>query len=152
MTALIVVTEDDAFAAAILTLAGADLPVTGADLSATGADLSVTRVHVEEAIASARHDRPDIVVIDIDSIRDAQSLIGALSLLTQARIVAMAHQAWPMSRAVGEWRMAGADAVLPKPSGRASPTLAGPDRDDYRSWFIALAGSTANDAAREAVS
>ena len=55
-----------------------------------------------------------------------------------------------MSRAVGEWRVAGADAVLPKPSGRASPTLAGLDRDDYRSWFIALAGPAANDVAREA--
>jgi ActR/RegA family two-component response regulator len=138
MTALVVVTEDDAFAAAIRALAGADL--------------SVTCVHVEEAIASARHDRPGIVVIDTDSIRDSQSLIGALSLLTQARIVAMAHQAWPTSRAASEWRMAGADAVLPKPSGRASPTLAGLDQDDYRSWFIALAERSANDVAREAAS
>jgi hypothetical protein len=136
MTALVVVTEDDAFAAAIRALAGADL--------------SVTCVHVEEAVASARHDRPDIVAVDADSIRDAQSLIGALSLLTQARIVAIAQQAWPTSRAAGELRMAGADAVLPKPSGRASPTLAGLDRDDYSSWFIALARRSADDIAREA--
>jgi hypothetical protein len=126
MTALVVVTEDDAFAAAIQALAGADL--------------SISCVHVEEAIASTRHDRPNIVAVDTDSVRDSQSLIGALSLLTQARIVAMGHQAWPASRAAGEWRMAGADAVLPKPSGRASPTLAGLDRDDCRAWFIALAG------------
>ena len=143
MTTLVVVTEDDAFAAAIQALAGAGLSVTGADLS-------VTCVHVEEAIASARHDRPDIVAVDTDSIRDSQSLIGALSLLTQARIVAMAYQAWPTSRAAGEWRMAGADAVLPKPSGRASPTLAGFDRDDYSSWFITLAGRSPEDIAREA--
>ena len=143
MTALVVVTEDDAFAAAIGSLAGADPSVTGADLS-------VTCVHAEEAIASARHDRPDLVAVDTDSVRDSRSLIGALSLLTQARIVAMSHQAWPTSRAAGEWRMAGADAILPKPSGHASPTLAGPDRDDYRSWFIALAGRSADDVAREA--
>jgi hypothetical protein len=143
MTGIVVVTEDDAFAAAIQALAGAELSVTGAELS-------VTCVHVEEAIASARHDRPDIVAIDADSVRDSQSLIGALSLLTQARIVAMAHHAWPMSRAAGELRLAGADAVLAKPSGRASPTLAGVDRDDYRSWFIALAGLAANDFACEA--
>jgi CheY-like chemotaxis protein len=147
MTALVVVTEDDAFATAIRALAGADL---SAGLSVTSAELSVTCVHAEEAIASARHDRPDLVAVDTDSIRDSRSLIGALSLLTRARIVAMSHQAWPTSRAAGEWRMAGADAVLPKPSGRASPTLAGPDRDDYRSWFIALAGRSADDIAREA--
>ena len=143
MTALVVVTEDDAFATAIRALAGADLSVIGTELS-------VTCVHAEEAIASARHDRPDLVAVDTDSVRDSRSLIGALSLLTQARIVAMSHQAWPTSRAAGEWRMAGADAILPKPSGRASPTLAGPDRDDYRSWFIALAGRSADDIARQA--
>jgi hypothetical protein len=136
MTTLVVVTEDDAFAAAIQALAGADL--------------SIACVHVEEAVASARHDRPDIVVVDTDSIRDSQSLIGALSLLTQARIVAMGHQAWPASRSAGEWRMAGADAVLPKPSGRASPTLAGLDRVDYGSWFVALAERSDDDIAREA--
>jgi hypothetical protein len=136
MTALVVVTEDDAFAAAIQALAGGDL--------------SIACVHVEEAIASARHDHPDIVAVDTDSIRDSQSLIGALSLLSRARIVAMAHQAWPASRAAGEWRMAGADAVLPKPSGRASPTLAGRDRDDYRAWLIALAKRRDNDVASEA--
>ena len=136
MIALVVVTEDDAFAAAIQTIAGADF--------------SVTCVHVEEAIASARHDRPDFIAVDTDSIRDSQSLISALSLLTLARIVALAHQAWPASRAAGEWRVAGADAVLPKPSGRASPTLAGYDGNDYRSWFIAVAGRSNNGAVREA--
>jgi hypothetical protein len=115
MTALVVVTEDDAFAAAIRALAGADLSVTGAELS-------VTCVHTEEAIASARHDRPDLVAVDTDSIRDSRSLIGALSLLTRARIVAMSRQAWPTSRAAGEWRMAGA-AVRPRlaDAGRSRP-------------------------------
>jgi hypothetical protein len=117
MAKLLVVTEDDAFALAIQALACPGL--------------AVTSVHVEEAVAAARHDHPDILAVDTDSVRDSQSLIGALSLLTQARIVAVAHQAWPGSRAVAEWRMAGADAVLPKPSGRASPTLAGLDRDAY---------------------
>jgi len=105
MASLVVITEDDAFALAIRAL--------------SCAELAVTCVHVEEAVAAVRHDQPDILAVDTDSIRDAQSLIGALSLLTQARIVALAHQAWPGSRAAGEWRMAGADAVLP--SRRAAP-------------------------------
>jgi DNA-binding response OmpR family regulator len=136
MTALVVVTEDDAFATAICALACAEL--------------SVTAVHVEEAVAAARHDRPDILVVDADSVRDSQSLIGALSLLTQARVVVLAHQAWPTSRAAAEVRMAGADAVLPKPSGRASPTLAGLDRDAYRRWFMAIADRASDGAAIEA--
>jgi chemotaxis response regulator CheB len=109
----------------------------------------VTSVHVEEAVAAARHDHPDILAVDTDSVRDWQSLIGALSLLTQARIVAVAHQAWPGSRAVAEWRMAGADAVLPKPSGRASPTLASLDRDAYARWLVALADRSPDGMSRE---
>src|SRR5262249_57309284 len=107
MAALVVVTEDDAFAAAIQALANAGL--------------AVSRVHVEEALAAAHHDRPDILAVDTDSVRDSQSLIGALSLLTRARIVALAHQAWPGSRAAAEWRVAGAEAVLSKPFRPGSP-------------------------------
>ena len=136
MAGLVVVTEDDAFAAAIQALANAGL--------------AVSRVHVEEALAAVHHERPDIVAVDTDSVRDSQSLIGALALLTRARIVALAHQAWPGSRAAAEWRMAGADAVLSKPSGRASPTLAGLDRDAYARWFVALADRSPDRIAREA--
>jgi len=136
MAGLVVVTEDDAFAAAIQALANAGL--------------AVSRVHVEEALAAVHHERPDIVAVDTDSVRDSQSLIGALSLLTRARIVALAHQAWPGSRAAAEWRMAGADAVLSKPSGRASPTLAGLDRDTYRRWLIAIADHASDGVALEA--
>jgi hypothetical protein len=135
MAGLILITEDDALAVAIQAL--------------SCAELTVRCVHVEEAVASARHDRPDILAVDTDSIRDPQSLIGALSLLTRARIVALAHQAWPGSRAAGEWRMAGADAVLPKPSGRASPTLAGLDREAYSRWFVAIADRAAAGIGRE---
>ena len=135
MTGLVVITEDDAFALAIKALACPGL--------------AVTSVHVEEAVAAARHDHHDILAVDTDSVRDSQSLNGALSLLTQARIVAVAHQAWPGSRAAAEWRMAGADAVLPKPSGRASPTLAGFDRDAYARWLIALAGRSPDGLSRE---
>jgi CheY-like chemotaxis protein len=135
MAGLVVITEDDAFALAIRAL--------------SCSELAVTCVHVEEAVAAVRRDQPDILAIDADSIRDPQSLIGALSLLTQARVVALAHQAWPGSRAAAEWRMAGADAVLPKPSGRASPTLAGLDGDAYARWFIAIAHRTASGLARE---
>jgi hypothetical protein len=130
MAGLLVITEDDAFALAIRALACAEL--------------AVTCVHVEEAVAAARQDRPAILVVDTDSIRESQSLIGALSLLTPAPVVAIAHQAWPGSRAAAEWRMAGADLVLPKPSGRASPSLAGPDRDAYVRWFLALADRAAD--------
>jgi hypothetical protein len=132
MPALVVVTEDAAFAVAIEALACAEL--------------SVACVHVEEAVAAIRHDRPDILAVDTDSVRDSQSLIGALSLLTQARVVALGHQAWPGSRPAADWRIAGADTVLPKPSGRASPSLAGPDRDDYRRRFIAIAAGSLDDS------
>jgi hypothetical protein len=136
MVGLMVISEDDAFALAMHAL--------------SCAELAVTCVHVEEAVVAARHDQPDLLAVDTDSIRDAQSLIGALSLLTRAHIVALAHQAWPGSRASAEWRMAGADAVLPKPSGRASPSLAGPDGEAYARWFIAAAGHAAEGPAHEA--
>jgi ActR/RegA family two-component response regulator len=137
MTALVIVTEDGAFAAAVRGLACEDL--------------AVTCVHVEEAVTAARHDHPDILAVDADSVRDSQSLIGALSLLTRARIVALAHQAWPTTRAAVEAFMAGADAVLPKPSGRASPTLAGLDRETYRRWFITIADRSSDGVAPESV-
>jgi hypothetical protein len=141
MAGLVVITEDDAFALAIQALNFQAL---------SSAELAVSCVHAEEAVATARHDLPDILAVDTDSVRDAQSLIGALSLLTRARIVALAHQAWPGSRASAEWRMAGADAVLPKPSGRASPSLAGPDGEAYAHWFIAAAGHAPEEPAQEA--
>jgi hypothetical protein len=125
MASLVIVTEDDAFATAVQAL--------------TSKELALTCVHVEEAVAIVRRDRPDILAVDTDSVREAHALIGGLSLLTPARLVALAHQAWPGSRASAEWRKAGADAVLAKPSGRASPTLAGIDKDAYARWLIALA-------------
>lgn len=131
MVLLVLVTEDDAFAAAAAALASANL--------------TVTRAHLEEAVAVAKRDCPDVLAVDTDSIREARPLIGALSLVTASTIVAVAHQAWPGSEPAGAWRAAGADAVLPKPSGAASPTLAGADRDAYAQWFADLAG-----AAREA--
>jgi CheY-like chemotaxis protein len=128
---LVVVTEDDAFAVAIKALASAEL--------------LVTCVRAEEAVAAIRDGRPDVLAVDTDSIRDARSLIGALSLLTRARVAALAHRAWPGSREAADWRAAGADAVLPKPSGRASPSLAGLDRDDTRQRFITIAASVPDD-------
>ncbi len=122
MTTLVVVTKDDGFGTAAQALAGAALTVTRAD--------------VEDAVAVARRDHPDVIAIDADSIPDAKSLIAALSLVARAVVVAVAHDAWPGSQAAGAWRRAGADAVLPKPSGRASPTLAGADRDAYARWFV----------------
>jgi chemotaxis response regulator CheB len=133
MTALVVITKDDGFASAAFALAGAELTVTRAD--------------VEDAVAVARQDHPDIIAIDADSIHEAKSLIGALSLLTRSVVVAVAHEAWPGSEAAGALRRAGADAVLPKPSGRASPTLAGADRDDYARWFADL-GAAAREGPR----
>jgi hypothetical protein len=127
MTVLVVVTKDDGFAAAVNALASAELTVTRAD--------------VEDAVAVARQVHPDILAVDADSIHDAKSLIGALSLLTRSVVVAVAHEAWPGSEAAGAWRRAGADAVLAKPSGRASPTLAGIDHDAYARWFADLGGA-----------
>jgi len=125
MAALVIVTEDEAFASAFQALASDEL--------------ALSCVHVEEAVAIVRRDRPDILAVDTDSVRESHALIGALSLLTPARVVALAHQAWPGSRASAEWRKAGADTVLAKPSGRASPTLTGFDKDAYARWLIALA-------------
>jgi hypothetical protein len=121
------VTEDEGFAAAAAALANDDL--------------TLIRAGVEEAVTVATSDDPDVLAIDTDSIRDARPLIGALSLVTPAVIVALSHQAWPGSEPAGVWRAAGADAVLPKPSGRASPTLAGADRDAYARWFTDFAAA-----------
>src|SRR3954447_17737166 len=128
MASLLLITEDHCFAAAADALANEDL--------------TVTRAHPEEAVALARHDLPDIVAVDADSIAEAKSLIGALSLVTRSRLVALARQAWPGSEAADGLRDAGADAVLPKPSGAGSPTLAGADREAYRQWFAELALAT----------
>jgi chemotaxis response regulator CheB len=124
MALLVLVTEDDAFAAAAAALASDDL--------------MVIRATVEETAAVARRDHPDVLAIDTDSIREAGPLIGALSLVTGAAIVAVSHHAWPGSEQAAAWRAAGADAVLPKPSGSAAPTLAGADRDAYARWFCDL--------------
>src|ERR1700730_9017065 len=103
MAILLVVTEDDAFAVAAQAL--------------SSSELTVTRAHVEEAVALMRQVRPQIVAVDADSIRDAKSLIGSLSLLTRSRVVALAHQPRRGTEAAATSRMAGAGARLPKPSG-----------------------------------
>jgi hypothetical protein len=121
------VTEDEGFAAAAAALANDDL--------------TLIRASVEEAITVATGDDPDVLAIDTDSVRDARPLIGALSLVTRAVIVAVSHRGWPGSEPAGMWRAAGADAVLPKPSGRAAPTLAGTDRDAYARWFTDFAAA-----------
>jgi CheY-like chemotaxis protein len=128
MTSLLLITEDNAFAAAAEAL--------------SGAELIVTRAQAEEAVALARQRLPDLVAIDTDSIVEARPLIGALLLVTRSIVVAVAHQAWPGSEAAGAWRQAGADAVLPKPSGAASPSLAGADREAYARWFADLVRSS----------
>jgi CheY-like chemotaxis protein len=132
MASLLLVTEDNGFAAAAEAL--------------SGADLTVTRASVEEAVALATHDRPDILAIDTDSIVEAKPLIATLSLVTRSIVVAVARQAWPGSEAADAWRQAGADAVLPKPSGAASPSLVGADREAYAQWFIGLAGGSRGNA------
>jgi hypothetical protein len=124
MASLLLVTEDDVFASAAEAL--------------SGADLTVTRAHVEEAVVLARHNLPDILAIDTDSIVEAKPLIATLSLVTRSIVVAIARQAWPGSEAADAWRHAGADAVLPKPSGAASPSLVGTDREAYAQWFVGL--------------
>jgi CheY-like chemotaxis protein len=124
MASLLLVTEDNGFAAAAEAL--------------SRADLTVTRAHAEEAVAVARHDLPDVLAIDTDSIVEAKPLIATLSLVTRSIVVAVARQAWPGSEAADLWRQAGADAVLPKPSGAASPSLAGADREAYAQWFADL--------------
>jgi chemotaxis response regulator CheB len=134
MVSLLLVTEDNGFAAAAATL--------------SSADLIMTRAHAEEAVTLARHDRPDVVAIDADSIVEAKPLVAVLSLVTGAIVVAVARQAWPGSESADAWRHAGADAVLPKPSGTASPSLAGVDREAYAQWFADLV-RTSRENARE---
>ena len=132
MASLLLVTEDDVFATAAEAL--------------SSADLTVTRAHVEEVVALARHDLPDILAIDGDSIVEAKPLIATLSLVTRSIVVAVTRQAWPGSEAADAWRHAGADAVLPKPSGAASPSLAGADREAYAQWFIGLVRASRENA------
>lgn len=127
MASLLLVTEDPGFAAA----AGA--------LSTS--DLTVTHAHAEEAIAMARRGLPDVFAIDTDSVAEATALITTLALVTRSIVVAVGHQAWPGSEAADGWRRAGADAVLPKPSGAASPSLAGADREAYALWLQDLVRS-----------
>jgi hypothetical protein len=124
MAEIVLVTEDDAFATAASALAGDGLVLR--------------RVNAEDAMIVGQRDRPDILAVDVDSVRDAKSLIGAASLALRAIVVAIACDAWPGSDAAGALRRAGADAVLPKPSGPASPTLAGADRNAYARWFADL--------------
>ena len=132
MASLLLVTDDACFAAAAAAL--------------SNAELTVTRAQPEEVVALARRELPDILAIDTDSIAEAKSLITTLSLVSRSTVVALGRQAWPGSEAVGAWRHAGADAVLPKPSGAASPTLAGADREAYRQWFADLALATRENA------
>ena len=61
MASLLLVTEDHGFATAAEAL--------------SNADLTVTRAHAEEAVAVARHDLPDVLAIDTDSIVEAKPLI-----------------------------------------------------------------------------
>jgi hypothetical protein len=124
MIEIVLITEDDAFAAAADALAGEAL--------------AIRRVNPEDAVAVSRRDRPDILAVDVDSVRYARSLIGAVSLTTRSIVVAISSEAWPGSDAAFAWRRTGADAILPKPSGPASPTLAGADRDAYARWFLDL--------------
>ena len=84
--------------------------------------------------------------IDTDSIVEAKPLIATLSLVTRSIVVAVARQAWPGSEAADLWRQAGADAVLPKPSGAASPSLAGADREAYAQWFADLVRTSRENA------
>jgi CheY-like chemotaxis protein len=132
MASLLLVTEDHGFATAAEAL--------------SSADLTVTRAHAEEAVAVARHDLPDVLAIDTDSIVEAKPLIATLSLVTRSIVVAVARQAWPGSEAADLWRQAGADAVLPKPSGAASPSLAGADREAYAQWFADLVRTSQENA------
>jgi DNA-binding NarL/FixJ family response regulator len=125
MASLLLVTDDPCFAAAAEAL--------------SNPELIVTRAQPEEAVALARQKLPDILAIDADSIVEAKSLIATLSLVARSKVVALACQAWPGSEAADALRHAGADTVLPKPSGLASPTLAGADRDAYRQWLADLA-------------
>ena len=133
MVELVLITEDDAFAIAAAALASDAL--------------TVRRINPEDAVAVSRRDRPNILAIDVDSVRYARSLIGAVSLTTNSTIVAVSSEAWPGSDAAFAWHRTGADAVLPKPSGPASPTLAGADRDAYARWFFELINPSPGSAA-----
>jgi hypothetical protein len=124
MAEIVLITEDDAFATAASALANDAL--------------ALRRINAEDAVAIARSNRPDVLAVDVDSVRHARSLISAISLATTSIVVAISCEAWPGSEAAGAWRRLGADAVLPKPSGPASPTLAGADRDAFAGWFADL--------------
>lgn len=124
MAEIMLITEDDAFATAASALASDTI--------------ALRRVNAEDALTIARSDRPDILAVDADSVHHARSLISAISLATPSIVVAISCEAWPGSDAAGAWRRLGADAVLPKPSGPASPTLAGGDRDAFAAWFADL--------------
>jgi len=124
MAEIVLITEDDAFATAASALASDTLVLR--------------RVNAEDAVAIARSDRPDVLAVDVDSVHHARSLISAISLTTPSIVVAVSCEAWPGSDAAGAWRRLGADTVLPKPSGPASPTLAGGDRDAFAGWFAHL--------------
>ncbi len=129
---VLIITDDIGFATAATAL--------------SSPDLAVSHAHAEEAMATARAGVADLLAIDTDSVVDAGALIAALSLVTRSLVVAVAHQAWPGSDAASAWLRAGADAVLPKPSGTCSPSLAGADREAYAEWFVALARSLRRDA------
>jgi len=124
MASLLLVTEDPAFALAAEAL--------------SRSELTVTHAHAEEVIAIARLGLPDVLAVDTDSVAEAGTLITTLSVVTRTIVVAIGHQAWPGSEAAEVWRRAGADAVLPKPSGTSSPSLAGIDRDAYARWVVDL--------------
>ena len=132
MASLLLVTEDPAFALAAEAL--------------SSSELTVTHAHAEEVIAIARLGPPDILAVDTDSVAEAGTLITTLSVVTRTIVVAIGHQAWPGSEAAEVWRRAGADAVLPKPSGTSSPSLAGIDRDAYARWFVDLARRSREEA------
>jgi hypothetical protein len=132
MTSLLLLTEDPAFAMAAEAL--------------STSDLTVTHAHAEEAIAIARRGLPDVFAVDTDSVVEAGALITALSLVTRSIVVAVGHNAWPGSEIADAWRRAGADVVLPKPSGASSPSMAGADRDAYAQWVLDLVCSLREEA------
>ena len=133
MVEIVLITEDDAFATAAEALANEVL--------------TIRRINPEDAVVISRRDRPDILAIDVDSVRYARSLIGAVSLTTGSTIVAVSSEAWPGSDAAFAWHRTGADAVLPKPSGAASPTLAAADRDAYARWFVDIVAASPENSA-----
>jgi len=132
MTSLLLVTEDPGFATAAAAL--------------STSDLAVSHAHAEEAIAIVQRSLPDVFAIDTDSVVEAGPLITTLSLITRSIVVAVGHNTWPGSENADVWRRAGADAVLPKPSGAASPSLAGADREAYALWFLDLVQSLRENA------